>query len=60
MLRLAAEREVVLLPGAGFDAPDWTVRVSLANLPDQDYVKIGKQIKSLIAEYYGEYQKAKK
>ena len=60
VLRLAAEREVVLLPGAGFDAPDWTVRVSLANLPDQAYVKIGKQIKSLIAEYYGEYQKAKK
>jgi len=60
VLRLAAEREVVLLPGAGFDAPDWTVRVSLANLPDAAYVKIGKQIKSLIQEYYGEFTKAKK
>ncbi|MCF8032486.1 MAG: bifunctional aspartate transaminase/aspartate 4-decarboxylase [Desulfarculaceae bacterium] len=60
VLRLAAEREVVLLPGAGFDAPDWTIRVSLANLPDQAYVKIGKQIKSLVKEYYGEYLKAKK
>lgn len=60
VLRLAEEREVVLLPGAGFDAPDWTVRVSLANLDDAAYVKIGEQIKSLIEEYHGEYTKAKK
>jgi aspartate 4-decarboxylase len=60
VLRLASEREVVLLPGAGFDAPDWTVRVSLANLPDAAYVKIGKQIKSLVDEYHREWQKTKK
>ncbi len=60
VLRLASERKVVLLPGAGFDAPDWTIRVSLANLPDEAYVRIGKQIKSLLAEYHRQWSKAKK
>lgn len=60
VLRLAQEREVVLLPGAGFDAPDWTVRVSLANLPDEAYLTIGKEITSLLAEYHQQWQKAGK
>jgi len=60
VLRLASERKVVLLPGAGFDAPDWTIRVSLANLPDEAYVRIGKQIKSLLAEYHRQWSKARK
>ncbi|MCP4378748.1 MAG: bifunctional aspartate transaminase/aspartate 4-decarboxylase, partial [bacterium] len=30
--RLAAEKEIVLMDGGGFDAPDMSVRVSLANL----------------------------
>ncbi|MEW5912083.1 MAG: bifunctional aspartate transaminase/aspartate 4-decarboxylase [Thermodesulfobacteriota bacterium] len=57
VLRLAQERQIVLLPGAGFDAPDWTVRVSLANLKDEAYSEIGRQIKSLLAEYHAEWQK---
>ncbi|MBU0516463.1 MAG: bifunctional aspartate transaminase/aspartate 4-decarboxylase [Proteobacteria bacterium] len=52
VLRLAQERQVVLLPGAGFDAPDWSVRVSLANLPDEAYPEIGRQIVSLLDEYH--------
>jgi aspartate 4-decarboxylase len=26
---------IVLLNGGGFEAPDWSLRVSLANLPDE-------------------------
>ncbi|RJX32739.1 MAG: bifunctional aspartate transaminase/aspartate 4-decarboxylase [Desulfarculus sp.] len=57
VLRLAQEREIVLLPGAGFDAPGWTVRVSLANLKDEAYPEIGRQIKSLLEEYQAEWKK---
>jgi aspartate 4-decarboxylase len=60
VLRLAEEREVVLLPGAGFDAPDWTVRVSLANLDDEAYVNIGQEIKSLIKEYIDMWKQSSK
>jgi aspartate 4-decarboxylase len=60
VLRLAEERQVVLLPGAGFDAPDWTVRVSLANLDDEAYVSIGQQIKSLVEEYFGQWKDSSK
>jgi len=35
--RLAEDHGIVLLNGGGFDAPDWSLRVSLANLPDDVY-----------------------
>ena len=38
---LADKESVVILPGAGFDAPSWSVRVSLANLRFEDYEEIG-------------------
>ena len=60
VLSLAEERQVVLLPGAGFDAPDWTVRVSLANLDDEAYVKIGHEIKGLVEEYYEQWKASSK
>jgi len=28
--------------GGGFEAPDWSLRVSLANLPDEAYEEIGR------------------
>lgn len=60
VLRLAEERQVVLLPGGGFDAPDWTVRVSLANLDDEAYVNIGHEIKSLVQEYFEKWKASAK
>src|SRR5438132_8971028 len=33
--RLADDHGIVLLNGGGFDAPDWSLRVSLANLDDR-------------------------
>jgi aspartate 4-decarboxylase len=50
--RLADEKEVVLMDGGGFDSPNMSVRVSLANLPDTAYAKIGKAISDLLAEYH--------
>ena len=38
---LATYHSIVLLNGSGFGAPDWSVRVSLANLPNSAYQEIG-------------------
>src|SRR6187200_1537728 len=35
--RLAEDHGIVLLNGGGFEAPQWSLRVSLANLPDEAY-----------------------
>ncbi len=55
--RLAQEKSVVLMDGGGFDAPKMSVRVSLANLPDAAYEKIGKAISALLEEYHATFQK---
>ncbi|MFH1577224.1 MAG: bifunctional aspartate transaminase/aspartate 4-decarboxylase [Candidatus Margulisiibacteriota bacterium] len=54
--RLAEEKKVVLMDGGGFDAPNMSVRVSLANLPDEAYAKIGKAISGLLEQYQKEYK----
>jgi aspartate 4-decarboxylase len=50
--RLAQEKGVVLMDGGGFDSPEMSVRVSLANLPDAAYTDIGKAIGALLTEYF--------
>jgi len=52
VVRLAEEKSVVLMDGGGFDAPNMSIRVSLANLPDSAYETIGKGISELLAEYH--------
>lgn len=52
VVRLAEERGIVLLDGGGFDAPTMSVRVSLANLPDECYEPIGQGIAGLLADYH--------
>ena len=37
--------------GEGFDGPKWSIRVSLANLNEQDYQQIGQAINELFDEY---------
>ncbi len=49
--RLAREKNVVLMDGGGFDAPEMSVRVSLANLNKSDYAEIGRAISELLQEY---------
>ncbi len=57
--RLAEEKSIVLLDGGGFDAPNMSVRVSLANLSTEAYGKIGKGISDLLAEYHERWEKTK-
>ena len=45
LFRLAEKSGVVLMHGGGFGGPDWSVRVSLANLPEDTYPKIGQFLK---------------
>lgn len=58
--RLAEEKSIVLMDGGGFDAPKMSVRVSLANLPDSAYERIGKGISDLLAEYHKDWELSKK
>ena len=51
VFRLATETGLVVLNGGGFDGPEWSVRVSLANLNEIDYVRIGKSIRQILTEY---------
>ena len=43
--RLAEAHGIVLLNGGGFEAPNWSLRVSLANLPDEAYEDIGRGVR---------------
>src|SRR6266480_1977299 len=49
--RLAEDHGIVLLNGGGFEAPDWSLRVSLANLPDEVYEDIGRGVRSVARGY---------
>ncbi|MGB6518944.1 MAG: aspartate 4-decarboxylase [Candidatus Cybelea sp.] len=44
---LATYHSIVLLNGSGFGAPDWSVRVSLANLHDEAYGEIGADLSNV-------------
>ncbi|WP_431819679.1 bifunctional aspartate transaminase/aspartate 4-decarboxylase [Burkholderia sp. F1] len=58
LFRLAREARVVLLPGRGFGTPHPSGRVSLANLNESDYRKIGRAIRALLADYVDRYNSA--
>jgi aspartate 4-decarboxylase len=49
--RLAEDHGIVLLNGGGFEAPDWSLRVSLANLPDEAYDDIGRGVRTVARGY---------
>ncbi|MFD6343501.1 bifunctional aspartate transaminase/aspartate 4-decarboxylase [Streptomyces roseolus] len=56
LFRLAEQTGVVLLNGGGFDGPEWSVRVSLANLDDLDYLKIGHHLRAIFDDYAQEWK----
>src|SRR5277367_2556883 len=56
--RLAEAHGIVLLNGGGFEAPEWSLRVSLANLPDDVYDDIGRGVRSIARGYRDAYEAA--
>jgi aspartate 4-decarboxylase len=59
VFRLAEDHGIVLLNGGGFDAPDWSVRVSFANLDDDVYEGIGRAVRAVARGYVMACQAAK-
>jgi len=59
VVQLAEKKGIVLLDGGGFDAPQMSVRVSLANLADEAYVKIGQGISELLGDYHTLWQQSR-
>ncbi|MBU3112366.1 aspartate 4-decarboxylase [Clostridium lacusfryxellense] len=50
LFRLAQESSIVLLSGGGFHGPEWSIRISLANLDDEHYSEIGKVLHKVLEE----------
>ncbi|WP_031360875.1 bifunctional aspartate transaminase/aspartate 4-decarboxylase [Caballeronia sordidicola] len=58
LFELAKEARVVLLPGLGFGTQHRSGRISLANLNESDYRKIGRALRKLMDEYVERYNTA--
>jgi aspartate 4-decarboxylase len=56
LFRLAEHSGVVLMHGGGFGGPDWSVRVSLANLAEETYPKIGQYLREAAQGYVEEWR----
>jgi aspartate 4-decarboxylase len=57
--RLAEDHGIVLLNGGGFEAPDWSLRVSLANLDDEVYEELGRGVRSIARGYRDAFEASK-
>jgi aspartate 4-decarboxylase len=51
VFRLAEDHGIVLLNGSGFAAPNWSVRISFANLEDHVYDDIGRALRAIARGY---------
>ncbi len=58
VFRLATETSLVVLNGGGFDGPEWSIRVSLANLKENDYTIIGESIRKILDSYADKWKKS--
>ena len=56
VFRLASETGSVVLNGDGFDGPRWSIRVSLANLDEADYVRLGQNIRKILDQFADEWK----
>ena len=54
----AEDPGIVSLNGGCFDAPDWSLRVSLANLPDEVYDDIGRGVRTIARGYRDAFEAA--
>mgnify|MGYP000865790531 FL=1 len=60
LFRLAEKTAIVLLNGGGFAGPEWSIRVSLANLPTDSYLILGKNIHKILMEYVTSWENTAK
>jgi aspartate 4-decarboxylase len=60
LFRLAEQSGVVLMHGGGFGGPEWSVRVSLANLREETYPKIGQFLREAAQGYVEEWKASQK
>lgn len=51
LYKLAEESSIVLLSGGGFQGPEWSVRISLANLDDDAYSEIGAVLRKILEDF---------
>jgi aspartate 4-decarboxylase len=58
VFRLAEDHGIVLLNGSGFAAPDWSARISFANLDDHVYDDIGRAVRAIARHYRQLYEAA--
>ncbi|RDY27562.1 aspartate 4-decarboxylase [Romboutsia weinsteinii] len=56
---LAQESSIVLLGGGGFAGPEWSIRISLANLYDEAYAEIGIALRRILDRYVDLWQNKK-
>lgn len=59
LVRLAEKSSIVLLSGGGFHGPEWSIRISLANLRDESYSKIGELLHNILEEYVTSWKATK-
>lgn len=60
VFRLASETGSVVLNGDGFDGPRWSIRVSLANLNESDYERLGQNIRQILNQFADEWKASNK
>ncbi len=59
LTRLSSKNGAVLMGGVGFAAERGTVRVSQANLPDEDYKELAERMLNILECYHEEYKNKK-
>lgn len=57
LFKLAKEKYTICLPGKGFEGPESSIRIAIANLPCEAYPVIGKNITEVMQEYYDNWKK---
>ena len=59
LIRLAEKSSIVLLGSSGFHGPEWAIRISLANLNDEAYSRIGQVLHKVMEDYAKEWNESK-
>ncbi|ATD48806.1 aspartate 4-decarboxylase [Clostridium perfringens] len=60
LYKLAQESSIVLLSGGGFQGPEWSVRISLANLDDDAYSEIGTVLRKILENFVHKWKSSTK